>query len=79
MTPRRTKGAGFDLIPLLEMNMQPDLILLSMLLAFPASARVYKWTDMQGCPQRTTNLVGFGDIRHDIEVNQSCLTLFQCC
>jgi len=51
MTPRRTKGAGFDLIPLPEMNMQPDLILLSMLLAFPASAGVYKWTDMQGCTE----------------------------
>jgi len=30
------------------MNMQPYLILLSMLLALPASAGVYKWTDAQG-------------------------------
>ncbi len=31
-----------------EMNMQPYLILLSLLLALPASAGVYKWTDAQG-------------------------------
>jgi glutaredoxin len=31
-----------------EMNMQPYLILLSLFLALPASAGVYKWTDAQG-------------------------------
>lgn len=29
-------------------NMRPHLILLGLLLAFPASAGVYKWTDAQG-------------------------------
>jgi len=52
MAPSRTKGARFDLIALPETSTQPDLILLSMFLAFPAPVGVCKWMDMQGCTEK---------------------------